>query len=137
MKRPYFEQLEKLSDNSLIELDELLANIAFNDQGLLPVICQDANTSEVLMFAWMNREALSQTIKLKRMVYWSRSRQQLWQKGESSGHIQELVSMQLDCDGDTLLCKVKQRGAACHTGRKHCFYLHIEADQQRARIQSS
>ena len=94
----------------------------WNEQGLIPVITQDATNGDVLMLAWMNEEALSLTLAEGRAVYWSRSRGQLWRKGETSGHIQKLVAARLDCDGDTLLLKVEQQGAACHTGRRSCFF---------------
>ena len=95
----------------------------WNNEGLLPAIAQDANSGEVLMLAWMNAEALSLSLKERRAVYWSRSRGTLWRKGETSGSVQELVDIRLDCDGDTLLLKVNQRGSgACHTGRPTCFF---------------
>ncbi len=95
----------------------------WNADGLLPAIAQDAASGDVLMLAWMNRESLALTLSEKRAVYWSRSRQSLWRKGETSGNVQELVDIALDCDGDTLLLKVNQiGGAACHTGRRHCFF---------------
>ncbi len=94
----------------------------WNADGLIPVIAQDEGTGEVLMMAWMNAEALALTLAERRAVYWSRSRQALWRKGDSSGDVQHLVSLHLDCDGDTLLMKVNQQGrGACHTGRRHCF----------------
>ncbi|MCL4113081.1 UNVERIFIED_CONTAM: hypothetical protein GTU68_050003 [Idotea baltica] len=86
------------------------------------------------MFAWMNLTALKQTISSKRVTYWSRSRQQLWSKGETSGHTQSLVSMAFDCDGDAIICKVKQQGAACHTGRRHCFYLKLVNDNKQVQV---
>ena len=92
------------------------------DKGLIAAIAQDATSDEVLMLAWMNREALLQTLSTKRATYFSRSRQQLWVKGESSGHFQEVVDLKFDCDGDAILLKVNQTGAACHTGEKSCFH---------------
>ena len=101
----------------------------WNSDGLVPAIAQDANTGEVLMMAWMNAESLALTLQEQRAVYWSRSRQSLWRKGETSGNVQELVDIKLDCDGDTLLLKVIQHGgAACHTGRRHCFFYAPAAD---------
>ena len=101
----------------------------WNKEGLLPVIAQDATSGEVLMLAWMNAEALSLSLKERRAVYWSRSRGALWRKGETSGNIQELVDIRLDCDGDTLLLKVNQIGAgACHTGRPTCFFYEPSGD---------
>ena len=96
--------------------------VAFDDQGLIPAIAQQHDTGEVLMMAWMNRQALEQTLSSGRVHYWSRSRQRLWAKGESSGQTQTLVEIRLDCDGDTLLLLVDQTGVACHTGRRNCFY---------------
>lgn len=94
--------------------------------GLLPVIVQDASSSKVIMFAWMNRETLEESIKQKKAIYWSRSRKQIWVKGEESGHYQNIEDMYLDCDNDVLLIKVKQEGGiACHTGRESCFYNRI------------
>lgn len=101
---------------------ELFALVKYNDQGLVPVITQDATNGEVLMMAWMNEEALRLTLETHRMTYYSRSRQSLWIKGETSGHYQRLVSLAVDCDGDTLLARVIQTGAACHTGNRTCFY---------------
>lgn len=131
MKYDYFVALERHDNNIPIGLSEVIEQLAFNEQGLIPVITQDASTKSVLMFAWMNKEALQHTLDTKRVTYWSRSRQKLWIKGETSGHIQKLVSMSFDCDGDTILCQVEQQGAACHTGRESCFYLQVETDQQR------
>jgi len=97
--------------------------VQFNPDGLVPVIAQDASSGQVLMFAWMNEEALRETVNTGQAVYFSRSRQSLWRKGESSGNTQTVVSLQLDCDGDVLLMRVEQHGGvACHTGRAHCFY---------------
>ncbi len=98
------------------------ANIKFNEQGLVPAITQDWLTGEVLMLAYMNREALEKTIETGRVHYYSRSRKTLWLKGESSGNFQELVSIHYDCDGDSLLVRVKQTGNACHTGKRSCFF---------------
>lgn len=103
--------------------NNLLEAISWNEKGLLPVIAQDQASGQVLMMAWMNAEALRQTINCGEAVYWSRSRQKLWHKGESSGHVQIIKEMRLDCDGDTMLLMVEQRGGiACHTGRAHCFF---------------
>ena len=104
----------------------------WNADVLIPAIAQEATTGEVLMLAWMNADALAATLSEQRAVYWSRSRQCLWRKGESSGNVQELVDIKLDCDGDTFLIKVNQiGGSACHTGRRHCFFYHHESDQWR------
>ena len=100
----------------------------FNADGLLTAIAQDADTHEVLMLAWMNAEALEATLKTGRATYWSRSRQALWVKGETSGHTQDVVSVQIDCDQDAVLIKVNQSGGACHTGRTSCFYRTVDPD---------
>ena len=94
----------------------------WNEQGLIPVVTQDAETGEVLMLAWTNAEALQETLATGDVVYWSRSRRSLWRKGETSGNTQRLVDARLDCDGDTLLLRVHQKGGACHTGRPNCFF---------------
>jgi len=96
---------------------------------LIAVIAQDATNGEVLMIAWMNEEALRKTLSTKKVTYWSRSRNQLWTKGESSGHTQQLISVRYDCDGDALLLQVEQVGAACHTGERTCFHREIGLDQ--------
>jgi phosphoribosyl-AMP cyclohydrolase len=102
---------------------EQLATVVFNDDGLVPAIAQDVQSGEVLMMAWMNAESLAMTLAEGRMVYWSRSRQELWRKGDTSGDRQFVRSAYYDCDGDTLLFKVEQEGAgACHTGARSCFY---------------
>ncbi len=100
----------------------LLDSITFNEAGLVPAIAQDAITGRVLMMAWMNEEAVLHTLNTGFAHYYSRSRQKQWKKGESSGHVQEVKEMYLDCDGDTLLLKIKQTGPACHTNRASCFY---------------
>ena len=94
----------------------------FNADGLIAAIAQDAETGEVLMLAWMNAEALKLTLETGRAVYWSRSRQELWRKGDTSGHSQHVVEARVDCDQDAVLLRVRQEGAACHTGRRSCFY---------------
>ncbi len=134
MKYAYFEKLEHVCDSTAFKIAEVIDQLAFNDQGLIPVITQDAISKDVLMFAWMNKDALQLTLSTKCMTYWSRSRNQLWIKGETSGHTQILVSMAFDCDGDTILCQVEQSGAACHTGRPDCFYLKVDAKQQQVLI---
>lgn len=101
--------------------------IQFNEKGLVPVITQDFVTSEVLMMAWMNKEALSLSIKTKKVVYFSRSRQKLWFKGEESGHTQQIIEIYTDCDQDVIMLKVNQKGGiACHTGRANCFFNKLE-----------
>ena len=105
----------------------LLNVIKWNEDGLVPAIAQDWQTGEVLMLAWMNSDALQLTIREGRAVYWSRSRQALWRKGEESGHVQQLKELRIDCDADTVLMKVEQIGGiACHTGRRACFYRRLE-----------
>ncbi len=100
----------------------LSGQIKFNDAGLVPAIAQDVKSGRVLMMAWMNEEAVNQTLHTGFAHYYSRSRQKQWKKGESSGHVQKVVEMFLDCDGDTLLLKIEQVGPACHTNRESCFY---------------
>lgn len=100
-----------------------LDDIRWNSDGLIPAIAQDAESGDVLMLAWMNRESLARTLDEGEAVYWSRSRARLWKKGERSGHVQRVTEIRLDCDADTLLLKVDQRGGiACHTGRRCCFF---------------
>ena len=98
------------------------ASLRYNDQGLIPAIAQEEGTGDVLMMAWMNAEAVVRTIETGRVTYWSRSRAAFWVKGETSGHVQELVDFRVDCDRDCLLVIVRQTGPACHTMRKSCFY---------------
>lgn len=113
--------------------NELLDSVKWDDQGLAPAIAQDTQSGRVLMLAWMNREALALTLQENRAIYWSRSRAQLWRKGESSGHVQKLKEVRLDCDGDAILLQVEQLGGiACHTGRESCFYRVAETDQWRS-----
>lgn len=104
-----------------------LNQIKWDEQGLVPVIAQDAATGDVLMFAWMNREALERSAECGEAIYWSRSRRKLWHKGEESGHTQIIREMRIDCDNDVVLLKVEQTGGiACHTGRRSCFYKKFE-----------
>lgn len=106
------------------------ASLKFDNNGLLPVIAQEANTGEVLMLAWMNAQAVAKTLETGRVTYWSRSRQSFWVKGESSGHVQELVELRIDCDRDCLLALVHQTGPACHTNRRVCFYTAIQGGEE-------
>ena len=101
------------------------ATLSYNRDGLIPAIAQDHATGEVLMMAWMNAQAVADTLSSGRVTYWSRSRRQFWKKGESSGHIQRLVEMRVDCDRDCLLLLVDQTGPACHTNRRSCFYTAV------------
>ncbi|WP_041675036.1 phosphoribosyl-AMP cyclohydrolase [Ramlibacter tataouinensis] len=113
-----------------------LDSVRWDERGLVPVIAQEASTGDVLMFAWMNREALARTVELGRAVYWSRSRGKLWFKGEESGHVQTVHDIRMDCDNDVLLLKVTQQGhdpsIACHTGRHSCFFQRLEAGAWQA-----
>ena len=104
-----------------------LEQVKWNSDGLVPAIAQEASSGVVLMLAWMNKEALRATLESGNAVYWSRSRNRLWRKGEESGHVQKVREIRLDCDADTLLLRVEQLGGiACHTGRQHCFFLRQE-----------
>jgi phosphoribosyl-AMP cyclohydrolase len=108
-------------------MGNFLDAIAWNADGLAPALAQDATTGEVLMLAWMNRESLSRTVETGEAVYWSRSRQALWRKGETSGHVQKVLEVRLDCDADAILLKVESVGGiACHTGRRRCFFSKLE-----------
>jgi phosphoribosyl-AMP cyclohydrolase len=107
------------------------ATLRFDDRGLLPAIAQEEATGEVLMLAWMNAEAVRRTLETRRVTYWSRSRQDFWVKGETSGHTQALVSMHVDCDRDCLLLRVRQVGPACHTGRRTCFFTEVTDGVER------
>lgn len=110
-------------------MSDWIDKVNWNEQGLVAVVVQDVDNARVLMHAWMNREALQQTRTSRKAVYWSRSRQQLWTKGESSGNFQQVEAIRMDCDGDTLLLSVRQVGGiACHTGRAHCFFRILEDD---------
>ena len=102
-----------------------LGGLKFDERGLIPAIVQDAENGDVLMMAWMNRESLERTLEEQRTVFWSRSRQELWRKGDTSGHVQHVEEIRSDCDGDTLLVLVHQVGAACHTGERSCFFNEV------------
>ena len=104
------------------DLAPLLDAVVFNAEGLVPAVAQQHDTGEMLMLAWMNRDAVTETLRTGFVCYWSRSRGRLWRKGETSGHRQRLVEFRLDCDGDTVLLLVDQSGVACHTGRRNCFF---------------
>lgn len=110
--------------------DKWLNHVKWDEQGLVPVIAQEVGSNDVLMFAWMNREALARTAELGEAVYWSRSRKKLWHKGEESGHTQKVHEIRLDCDQDVVLLKVEQAGKiACHTGRHSCFFEKLDAGE--------
>ena len=104
------------------KINTLIFGLKFNDDGLIPAIAQQHDSGEVFMMAWMNRDAIAETLSTGRVCYYSRSRQKLWRKGESSGQEQALIELRWDCDADTLLLKVNQKGVACHTGRRNCFF---------------
>lgn len=122
-------ELEQAELGDSRPLDEVLDAIPWNADGLIAAIAQQHDSGEVLMLAWVNRVALEDTLSTGQVCYWSRSRQQLWRKGETSGHRQRLVEARLDCDGDALLLLVEQQGPACHTGRRNCFYNAIRDAQ--------
>ena len=124
-----FKQLETLSTGDSLPLADVLDALPWNVDGLLPAIAQQYDSDEVLMLAWMNRAALDETLRTGRVCYWSRSRRALWRKGESSGQVQMLKELRLDCDGDTFLLRVDQTGPACHTGRRDCFYNRVDGDR--------
>ncbi len=105
-----------------MNFDKIITELVFDDAGLIPVVAQQHDTGEVLMVAWMNEDAVRITIQENQVCYYSRSRQALWRKGESSGQTQKLVDFRFDCDGDTILLQVDQKGVACHTGRHNCFF---------------
>ena len=110
-------------------LTDTLDALKYNADGLIPAIAQQHATHEVLMMAWMNRESIEETLQTGRVCYWSRSRNKFWRKGESSGQMQVLKELRIDCDADTILLLVDQTGPACHTGRRSCFYNKVEGDQ--------
>ena len=121
--------MQKQTEGTAMDFDT--STLKFNEAGLIPAIAQDATTGEVLMMAWMNAQAVTQTLETGRVTYWSRSRQSFWIKGDTSGHVQELVELRIDCVRDCLLVKVHQTGAACHTGRRSCFYTLVEDGVER------
>ena len=127
MKSPLAPFESEASGYSMTVTD-LVRRLAWTADGLIPVIAQQYDTGEVLMMAWMNSESLALPLSGRQVIYWSRSRQKLWRKGESSGQVQQLVELRTDCDGDALLALVDQTGPACHTGRQSCFFWKIEED---------
>lgn len=113
----------------MTQLPDWMADVAFDKDGLVPAIAQDAESGQIMMVAWMNAEALAETATTQRAVYWSRSRSRLWRKGEESGHTQTVHELRLDCDGDVVLLKITQHGGiACHTGRPSCFYRQLQGE---------
>jgi len=123
------KETEKMGIGEGLSLSDALDRLPYNEDGLVPAIAQQHDSGEVVMMAWMNRESIDETLAKKRVCYWSRSRQKLWRKGESSGQVQELKDMRFDCDGDTILLLVDQTGPACHTGRRTCFYNAVRGDR--------
>ena len=121
--------LEVAAAGTSVDLADFLDAVKFNEQGLVPAIAQDSASGTVLMLAWMNRASIEHTLATGLVTYFSRSRQSLWQKGETSGNTQRLLSMQFDCDGDAILMQVNQTGPACHTERPNCFYLNVQGGQ--------
>ncbi len=117
-----------MKEKNQVKLSDALRALKYNEDGLIPAIAQQYDSGEVLMMAWMNQASIEETLKTNRVCYWSRSRQAYWRKGESSGQIQMLKELRIDCDADTLLIKVDQTGPACHTGRRQCFYKRVEGD---------
>ncbi|MFM7120395.1 MAG: phosphoribosyl-AMP cyclohydrolase [Gammaproteobacteria bacterium] len=118
-----FSDLEPAAVGATVPLAPALDALRYDASGLIPAIAQDARTGQVLMLAWMNRASIDRTLSEGFACYWSRSRQAFWRKGETSGHLQRLVELRVDCDGDALLLRVEQTGPACHTERPSCFYL--------------
>lgn len=119
------KELETSANGTTAELADVLDQLRFNEQGLIPAIAQDYDSGDVLMLAWMDKKAIQRSLSEGYAVYFSRSRQEYWRKGDTSGHLQQLVGMAFDCDGDTVLLRVRQTGAACHTDRRTCFYLNV------------
>lgn len=124
-----FKDLETAKQGQTFDWQAIQSQIKYDSNGLIPAIAQQFDTNEVLMMAWMNEKSLLETLETGKVCYWSRSRQNYWRKGEESGQIQLLKSLSFDCDGDTILLQVNQTGAACHTGRRSCFYSQINNDK--------
>lgn len=133
-KKSWFKAQEVAENGDTRPLSKALNALSYDQQGLIPVIAQCADSHQVLMMAWMNEEALMETIETGWLCYWSRSRSTLWRKGESSGHRQKLVSLRVDCDGDTLLATVQQTGPACHTNRQSCFFWKVDHKTKKVRL---
>ena len=120
--------MKRISADSAL-IDQVVQAIKFNGDGLVPAIAQQHGSGEVLMLAWMNREAVAETVRTNRACYYSRSRGKLWRKGEESGHVQVVKELRIDCDGDAILLLVDQTGVACHTGRHNCFFTAVRDDK--------
>lgn len=120
------------NDIQVLDSTEFLESVEFDAQGLVTALVQDANSLEVLMVAWMNREALEQTLELGQAVFWSRSRREIWHKGATSGNFIDVEEILVDCDGDTLILLARPHGPACHTGARTCFFRRLESDLERA-----
>lgn len=125
------KQLEKAAVGHSLPTEEFLDHIQWDANGLVAVVAQDAQTRDILMLAWANRQAIEASLKTGEMHYWSRSRQAQWKKGESSGQTQKLIRLSADCDADALVALVQQTGVACHTGRHSCFYIEIGTEDTR------
>ncbi|MEQ8860022.1 MAG: phosphoribosyl-AMP cyclohydrolase [Pseudomonadales bacterium] len=121
-----FDELEHAAVGHEVTVDEAVRALKFDASGLVPAIAQDADSKDVLMLAWMNRESLARTLEEGYACYYSRSRRALWRKGDTSGHRQKLCELRFDCDGDAVLLLVEQTGPACHTNRHSCFYLQVD-----------
>jgi phosphoribosyl-AMP cyclohydrolase len=122
--------MSTFTPNKTLPTGPWLDAVAWNEQGLVPVIAQEVGSKDILMMAWMNRDALLATLRLGEAVYWTRSRQKLWHKGEESGHTQKVKEIRLDCDGDTIVLMVEQKdGIACHTGEHSCFFMQWDSGQ--------
>jgi len=124
-----FKQLESTAQGESVALGDVLDALRFTDDGLIPAIAQQHDTGEIVMVGYMNRATLEETLTTGRVCYYSRSRNRVWRKGEESGNVQMLRDLRIDCDGDALLLAVDQRGPACHTGQRSCFYLKVDGDR--------
>lgn len=131
-----FKELESAAKDHSVALADVLSNLKFDNDGLVAAVAQEVHSKEVLMVGWMDRTAIERTLSEGYACYWSRSRQTYWRKGETSGHLQALVELRLDCDGDAILLLVEQTGPACHTNRPTCFYLTVEGESVRVTTES-
>ena len=129
MSGKLFKRLETTAQGKSVALRDVLDALRFTDDGLIPAIAQQHDTGEVVMVGYMNRATLEETLTTGRVCYYSRSRNRVWRKGEESGNVQQLRDLRIDCDGDALLLSVEQRGPACHTGQRSCFYLKVDGDR--------